>query len=73
MVSHTNFNLNVNEDFIIFWLPWAQGGPRGDTQDLWRHWWKGPSDPNVGEGLGRWKRLPPTGTRSHEGKAMIYT
>jgi hypothetical protein len=27
--------------------PWAQGAPRCDTRDLWRHWWEGPSDPNV--------------------------
>ena len=32
--------------------PWAQGGPRSDTRDLWRHWWEGPSDPSVGEGPG---------------------
>ena len=30
-------------------IPWAQRGPRSDTADLWRHWWEGPSDPNVGE------------------------
>ena len=52
--------------------PWAQGGPRSDTWDLWRRWWEGPSDPSVGESPGRWERLPPTGTRSHEGKAMSY-
>ena len=32
--------------------PWAQGGPRNDTGDLWRYWWEGPSDPNVGKGPG---------------------
>jgi hypothetical protein len=26
----------------------------------------------VGEGPGRWERLPPTETRSHESKAMSY-
>jgi hypothetical protein len=46
--------------------PWAQGGPRSDTRDLWRRWWEGPSDPSVGEGPRRWERLPPTGIRSHE-------
>jgi hypothetical protein len=52
--------------------PWAQGGPRSDTRDLWRQRWEGPSDPRVGEGPGRWERLPPTVTRSHEGKAISY-
>ena len=33
--------------------PWAQGGPRSDTRDLWRRWCEGPSDPSVGEGPGR--------------------
>ena len=31
---------------------WAQVGPRSNTQDLWRRWWEGPSDPYVGEALG---------------------
>jgi hypothetical protein len=52
--------------------PWAQGGPRSDTWDLWRRWLEGPSDPTVGEDPGHWKRLPPTWTRSHKGKAMSY-
>jgi hypothetical protein len=52
--------------------PWAQGGPWSDTGDLWRHWWEGPSDHNVGEGPERLERLPPTETRSHEGKAISY-
>ena len=52
--------------------PWAQGRPGSDTRDWWRRWWEGPSDPIVGEGPVRWKRLPPTGTRSHEGEAMSY-
>ena len=52
--------------------PWAQGGPRSDIRDLWRRWWEGPSDPSVGEGPGRWERLPPTETKSYEGKAMSY-
>jgi hypothetical protein len=30
------------------------------------------SDPNVGEGPGRLEHLPPTKTRSHEGKAISY-
>ena len=48
-------------------------GTRGsDTRDLWRHWWEGPYDPSVGEGTGRWERLPPTDIKSHEGKAMSY-
>jgi hypothetical protein len=33
---------------------------------------KAQSDPNVGESPKRWERLPPTGSRSHEGKAMSY-
>ena len=32
--------------------PWAQGRPWSDTQELWHHWWEGPSDPNVDETLG---------------------
>ena len=52
--------------------PWAQGGPRGDTRDLWRCWWEGPSDPSVDEGPGRWERLLPMETRMHKGKAMSY-
>ena len=43
--------------------PWAQEGPRGDTQDLWCRWWEGP---------GRWERLPPTETRMHKGKVISY-
>ena len=50
----------------------AQGGPRSDTRVSWRHWWKDPSDPSVGEGLERWERLPPMETRIHKGKAMSY-
>ena len=50
----------------------AQGGPHSDTRDLWRRWLKGPSDPSVGDGTGRWERLLPTETRRHEGKAMSY-
>jgi hypothetical protein len=30
------------------------------------------SDPSVGEGPEHWECLSPTGTRSHEGKAMSY-
>jgi hypothetical protein len=45
-------------------------GRKGDTRDLWRHWWEGPSDPSVGEGPMHLKRLPLMGTRSHEGKAI---
>jgi hypothetical protein len=30
---------------------------------------EGPSDPSVGEGLGRWECLRPTETRIHESKA----
>jgi hypothetical protein len=41
---------------------WAQGGPWSETRDL--------CDPSVGEGPGRWKRLPLTETKIHEG--MIY-
>jgi hypothetical protein len=52
--------------------PREQGGPRSDTRDLWRRWWEFLSDPSVGEGPGRWERLPPAGTRSHKGKAMSY-
>ena len=52
--------------------PWAQGGPKSDTRDLWHRWWEGPSEPSVGEGPDRWERLPPTETRSHEGKVMSY-
>jgi len=52
--------------------PRAQGGPRSDTWDLWRRGWEYPSDSSVDEGLGRWERLPPTGTGSHKGKAMSY-
>jgi hypothetical protein len=52
--------------------PWAQWRPRSDTRYLWRWWWEGPSDPSVGEGPRRWERLPPTGNRSHEGRAMSY-
>jgi hypothetical protein len=33
---------------------------------------KGTSDPSVGEGPERWEHLPPTKTRSHEGKPMSY-
>ena len=51
--------------------PWAWG-TQGDTWDLWCYWWEGPSDPSVGEGLGRWERLPPTETSRHEGKAISY-
>jgi hypothetical protein len=50
--------------------PWAQEGPRSDTKDLWCHWWEGPSDHSLSEGLGCWERLPPTEIRSHEGKDM---
>ena len=57
---------------FIFCAPWAQGGPRSDIGDLCRRWWEGPSDPSVGQGPGRWERLPPTGTRSREGKAVSY-
>ena len=32
----------------------------------------GSSDSSVGEGPGRWERLPPTETKSHNGKAMSY-
>ena len=45
---------------------------RSDTRNLWRHWWEGPSDPSVGEGLKRLERLPPTRTKTHEGKAIGY-
>ena len=38
----------------------STSGTPSDTQDLWHRWWKDPSDPSVGEGLGRWERLPPT-------------
>jgi hypothetical protein len=50
-----------------------KGDPGVTPRDLWRRWWAGPSDPNVGEDPGHWERLPPTETRSHEGKAMSYT
>ena len=50
----------------------AEGGPQSDTRDFWRHWWDGPSDPSVGEGPWHWKRLPPTETRMHKGKAISY-
>jgi hypothetical protein len=33
--------------------PWAQGGPRSDTQGLWHHRWESPNDSSVGEGPGR--------------------
>ena len=29
---------------------WAQRRPQSDARDLWHHWYKGLSDPNVGEG-----------------------
>jgi len=51
---------------------WAQGEPRSDTRDLWRHWWEEPSDRNVSEGPERLECLSPTETRSHEGKAISY-
>ena len=39
--------------------PWAQSEPRSDTQDLWCHWWEGPSNPSVDEGPRRWERPYP--------------
>ena len=32
-------------------MPWAQGGPWSDSQDMWG---EGPNDLSVGEGPGRW-------------------
>ena len=37
-----------------------------------RRWWEGSSDYSMGEGLGRWARLPFTETKSHEDKAISY-
>ena len=33
-------------------------GSHSNTRNLRRHWWKGLSDPSVGEGPERWERLP---------------
>lgn len=33
-------------------------GSQSNTRNLRRHWWKGLSDPSVGEGPERWERLP---------------
>ena len=33
---------------------------RSDTQDLWRRWREGPTDPSAGEGSRGWERLPST-------------
>ena len=33
---------------------------------------RGSSDPTVDEGPQRWEDLPPTRTRSHDGKGMSY-
>ena len=51
--------------------PWAQWGPRSNP-GLVVPMVRTSSDPGVGDGPERCKRLPPTGFRSHEGKAMSY-
>ena len=78
MVGDVQIILKYTASFILsrtsLWgvleTPWAQGGPRTDIQDLWRHWWKGPSHLSVGKGRGHWERLPPKETRNHNGSAM---
>jgi hypothetical protein len=45
---------------------------RSDNRDLWRRCWEGQSDLNVGEGPGRWERLPPMKTKSLKNKVMSY-
>ena len=44
--------------------PWAQGSPWSDTLNLWRHRWKGPSDPSVGE-------APGIGNASHPHRLVV--
>ena len=54
-------------------IPWAQRGPRSDTRDIVAPVVReGPSALSVGEGPGRWERLPPTEAKSHEDKALSY-
>ena len=47
--------------------PWSQGGPESNTRNLWRGWWEGPTDPNVGYGLPILME-----TRNHKNEAMSY-
>ena len=63
-------NLSCTSPWGVPGTPWAQEGPRSDTQDVWRHWLEGPSDPSVDEGPRHWEHLPPTEIRRHKGKAI---
>lgn len=41
--------------WLMLATTWAQQGPRNDVQDLWRHWWEGPTDFSVGDSHKCWK------------------